>query len=86
MDLGGTLVGVSSSSDMNGLELTDANGQVSAAGTRIFVHARIYDEFLAKLTEAAKSFKQGDPFVNDTTQGPLVSKVHFEASPFFSYH
>ncbi|KAF8337184.1 aldehyde dehydrogenase [Amanita rubescens] len=47
------------------------NGQVCAAGTRIFVHARIYDEFLAKLTEAAKSFKQGDPFVNDTTQGPL---------------
>jgi len=54
------------------------NGQVCIAGTRIFVHARIYDEFLAKLTEASKGFKQGDPFVNDTMQGPLVSKAHFE--------
>lgn len=62
------------------------NGQVCVAGSRIFVHARIYDEFLAKLTESAKSFKQGDPFVNDTTQGPLVSKAQFEVRVLSSYH
>lgn len=52
------------------------------AGSRIFVQARIYDEFLAKLTECAKRLKLGDPFANDTTQGPLVSETQFEASLF----
>ncbi|KAF8731438.1 hypothetical protein AX14_004945 [Amanita brunnescens Koide BX004] len=54
------------------------NGQMCIAGSRIFVQARIYDEFLAKFTECAKSFKLGDPFDNGTTQGPLVSQIQFE--------
>ena len=58
------------------------NGQMCVAGSRIFVQRRIYDEFLAKLTERAKSLKLGDPFAHDTTQGPLVSEAQFEASLF----
>lgn len=58
------------------------NGQMCVAGSRIFVQARIYDEFLAKLTERAKSLILGDPFAKGTTQGPLVSETHFEASLF----
>jgi aldehyde dehydrogenase (NAD+) len=56
------------------------------AGSRIFVQARIYDEFLAKFTECAKSFKLGDPFDNGTTQGPLVSQIQFEASLLMVLH
>ncbi|KAF8724717.1 hypothetical protein AX14_008652, partial [Amanita brunnescens Koide BX004] len=48
------------------------------AGSRIFVQSGIYDKFLAKLTESAKAIKLGDPFVIDTTQGPLVSQTQFD--------
>ncbi|KAF8341816.1 aldehyde dehydrogenase [Amanita rubescens] len=54
------------------------HGQACTAGSRIFVQSGIYDEFLAKLTECAKGIKIGDPFVIDTVQGPLVSKIQFD--------
>ncbi|OCH86340.1 aldehyde dehydrogenase [Obba rivulosa] len=53
------------------------HGQVCAAGSRIFVHAKIYDEFLKKFTEKTKELKVGDPFAPDTFQGPQVSEVQF---------
>ncbi|KAF8724719.1 hypothetical protein AX14_008652, partial [Amanita brunnescens Koide BX004] len=52
------------------------------AGSRIFVQSGIYDKFLAKLTESAKAIKLGDPFVIDTTQGPLVSQTQFDVRLF----
>ncbi|EMD35409.1 hypothetical protein CERSUDRAFT_139148 [Gelatoporia subvermispora B] len=53
------------------------HGQVCAAGSRIFVHAKIYDEFLRKFTEKTKELKVGDPFAPDTFQGPQVSEIQF---------
>ena len=32
------------------------------ASSRIFVHEKIYDEFVKKAVEAAKTIKVGDPF------------------------
>ena len=58
------------------------HGQVCIAGSRIFVQAGIYDEFLKKLTESAKAIKLGDPFVIDTAQGPLVSQTQFDVCFF----
>ncbi|KAI0070004.1 aldehyde dehydrogenase [Panus rudis PR-1116 ss-1] len=52
-------------------------GQVCCAGSRIFVHAKIYDEFLHKFTEKAKSIRVGDPFHPDSHQGPQVSEAQF---------
>ena len=58
-------------------------GQVCCAGSRIFVQAGIYDEFLKRFTAKAKSIKVGDPFGNGIDQGPQVSQIQYDVSnPF----
>ena len=46
--------------------------QVCVAASRIFVHSKIYDQFLAKSVELAKKRVVGDPFDPNTQQGPQV--------------
>lgn len=55
-------------------------GQVCAAGSRIFVHAKIYDKFLKAFTEKVKRLQVGDPFAMETYQGPLVSQIQMDVS------
>lgn len=47
-------------------------GQVCTASSRIFVHERIYDEFVQRLVAASKKRTQGNPF-KDVSMGPQVS-------------
>ncbi|KAF8337176.1 aldehyde dehydrogenase [Amanita rubescens] len=54
------------------------HGQTCCAGSRIFVQAGIYDEFLAKFTERAKAIKLGSPFAQGVDQGPQVSQIQFD--------
>ncbi|EMD41319.1 hypothetical protein CERSUDRAFT_120461 [Gelatoporia subvermispora B] len=54
------------------------HGQSCSAGTRIYVHENIYDTFLQKFTEKSMSLKVGDPFGQDTFQGPQVSERQFK--------
>ena len=42
------------------------------------MHEKIYDEFLRRFTERAKSIKLGDPFGADTFQGPQVSQQQYD--------
>lgn len=51
-------------------------GQCCCAGSRTFVHESIYDKFVEKATELARSRKIGDPFTN-VDQGPQVSELQF---------
>jgi aldehyde dehydrogenase (NAD+) len=53
-------------------------GQCCCAGSRLFVQESAYDEFVHKITEKAKARKVGDPFLQDTEQGPQVSQEQFE--------
>ncbi|KIJ63961.1 hypothetical protein HYDPIDRAFT_28857 [Hydnomerulius pinastri MD-312] len=53
------------------------HGQTCCAGSRIFVQEGIYDEFLKRFTEKARSLKVGDPFAPDTFQGPQVSEIQY---------
>lgn len=46
--------------------------QNCTAGSRTFVHAKIYDEFVARSVELANSRVVGDPFNAETEQGPQV--------------
>ena len=47
-------------------------GQSCTAGERFLVHEDVHDEFVAVLQSAtARSIRLGDPFVEETTMGPL---------------
>jgi aldehyde dehydrogenase (NAD+) len=54
------------------------HGQACCAGSRIFVQAGIYDEFLKKFTERAQKIRLGDPFGADIDQGPQVSQIQYD--------
>ena len=67
------------------LALTYANagvynnmGQNCCAGSRVYVHEKIYDEFVEKSAERARKHVVGDPFDSKTTQGPQISKKQQE--------
>ncbi len=48
-------------------------GQCCTAGSRTFVHEDIYDEFVKRAKARAENHKVGDPFQDDTEQGPQVT-------------
>ncbi|KAI0086321.1 aldehyde dehydrogenase [Irpex rosettiformis] len=54
------------------------SGQMCTAGSRIFVHSKIYDEFVKGLTAAAQAAKGGNGFDPSCTSGPVVSEAQFE--------
>jgi aldehyde dehydrogenase (NAD+) len=53
-------------------------GQCCCAGSRLFVEAKAYDEFVEKSVARAKKRTVGDPFDPDTEQGPQVDDIQFE--------
>jgi len=55
-----------------------ASGQSCIAGSRLYLHAKIYDEFLDKLIEKAKRIKLGGPMNEETQMGPLNSFKQLE--------
>ncbi|VDP87301.1 unnamed protein product, partial [Echinostoma caproni] len=54
------------------------HGQCCVAGSRTFVEGPIYDKMVQRLKELAESRKVGDPFAEDTVQGPQVDDVQFK--------
>ncbi len=52
-------------------------GQVCLAGSRLFVHSSIYDEFLTRFQAKAESLVIGSPFEPDTQFSCLASQEHF---------
>ncbi|XP_057507287.1 aldehyde dehydrogenase family 2 member C4-like [Actinidia eriantha] len=53
-------------------------GEVCVAGSRVFVQEGIYDEFVKKLSEKAKTWMVGDPFDPKVLQGPQANKTQFD--------
>lgn len=51
------------------------HGQNCCAGSRTFVQAGIYDEFVKRATEKAKARKVGNPFESGVQQGPQVRQI-----------
>ncbi|KAJ6168872.1 hypothetical protein N7497_001715 [Penicillium chrysogenum] len=62
------------------LGITANNGQICAAGSRIYVQASIYDRFVEayKKAAAAAPTVAGNPLDISTTKGPVVSRVQHE--------
>ncbi|KAL4918336.1 aldehyde dehydrogenase domain-containing protein [Aspergillus aurantiobrunneus] len=54
------------------------HGQCCCAGSRILVQEGIYDKFVARFKERASQNKLGNPFEQDTFQGPQVSQLQFD--------
>ncbi|KAH9855742.1 aldehyde dehydrogenase [Lenzites betulinus] len=54
------------------------HGQCCCAGSRIFVHEKVYDEFLTRFTDHVKTLKVGDPFDPEAFQGPQVSQAQYD--------
>ncbi|CAF5016257.1 unnamed protein product, partial [Rotaria sp. Silwood1] len=48
------------------------------AGSRIFVHEKIYDRFVIKSVELATQRVVGDPFDSKTKQGPQINDEKFQ--------
>jgi betaine-aldehyde dehydrogenase len=53
-----------------------SSGESCIAGSRAFVHASVYDEFKRRLLAGAKALRVGDPALEATQMGPLVSGSH----------
>lgn len=53
-------------------------GQICLCGSRILVQAEIYDEFEKAFVEKAKAMAVGDPALDTTQVGALISQGHLE--------
>lgn len=51
-----------------------ATGQSCVAGSRLYLHEDIADEFLDRMTGIARSIRIGDPLADDTQMGPLCTQ------------
>ena len=63
-------------------------GQCCCAGSRTFVHEKIYDEFVKKATALAAARKVGNPFDEGVEQGPQVniSTFNFISPVIYSFN
>lgn len=61
------------------LGIMSNQGQICTATSRILVQDTVMDKFLAQFKEViASTSKVGDPFAEDTYQGPQVTKAQYE--------
>ncbi len=54
------------------------HGQCCAAGSRLFVEHKVYDEVLQGISDIAKAMKVGNGFDSETEMGPLVSQEQLD--------
>ena len=51
--------------------------QSCTAGSRLFLHASVFDEFLEKLTGKVTALKQGDPLDESTDMGTIINEKQY---------
>ncbi|GAB7526375.1 aldehyde dehydrogenase [Paraburkholderia sp. 2C] len=56
-----------------------SSGEACIAGSRLFVARSIYDVFVERLVAGAKRLRVGDPSLDTTQMGPLISASHRES-------
>ena len=50
-----------------------ASGQTCLAGSRLFLHEKIYDEFMERLVERTGKIRMGDPSLMESEMGPMAT-------------
>jgi betaine-aldehyde dehydrogenase len=63
---------------IKGMNLARSMGQSCQSNSRVFVHAKIYDRFIAVLLERVAKLEIGDPRDETTVIGPVNHKKHYE--------
>jgi len=53
-------------------------GQICLCGSRILVESKIYEDFKNEFIRHTKALTVGDPLLDESRQGAIVSKVHFD--------
>ena len=53
-------------------------GQICLCGSRILIEESVYEKFKTEFIAKVKAMKVGDPMDENTKQGSVVSKVHFD--------
>lgn len=53
-------------------------GEICLCGSRIFIERNVYDSFRDQFVERVKRLKVGDPLLDGTDQGAIVSRPHLE--------
>jgi aminomuconate-semialdehyde/2-hydroxymuconate-6-semialdehyde dehydrogenase len=53
-------------------------GQICLCGSRIIIEETVYDQFKKEFIERIKLLRVGDPLSEDSKQGAIVSRQHFE--------
>jgi len=53
-------------------------GQICSCASRVYVHEKVWDEFMDKFLQSTKEIVVGDPTSEATDMGPLVYKQHKE--------
>jgi aldehyde dehydrogenase (NAD+) len=53
--------------------ITLGEGEICAAGSRIYVQDTVYEKFLKAFSDQCKQATPGDPLVSGTNKGPLIS-------------
>ncbi|MFB6165830.1 MAG: aldehyde dehydrogenase [Haloarculaceae archaeon] len=55
-----------------------ATGQTCLAGSRVFVHEAVADEFVERFTDRARDIELGDPLDPETEMGPVAFREQWE--------
>ncbi|MEM9366435.1 MAG: aldehyde dehydrogenase family protein [Planctomycetota bacterium] len=53
-------------------------GQCCCAGSRVFVHDSVHEAFIEKLVDLTSQRKVGNPFDENTQQGPQIDQAQFD--------
>lgn len=54
------------------------SGQCCVAGTRIYIHEKVYDQTVKQIVKIAKVYRLGDPMDKKTNYGPQINKREFD--------
>lgn len=55
-----------------------SNGQTCVAGSRLYLHRSIAEQFLARLKDSIGGLRMGDPMDEATQIGPIANRLQFE--------
>ncbi len=53
-------------------------GQICLCGSRILIEASVYEKFKTEFIDRVKKLTVGDPLEDESRQGAIVSKMHFD--------